>query len=133
MTGIPNPGKSFAGGWFKNSTDVGVNETNANRGIDEIRLKTVLGDTSNDPVDAVTYRRSPPMRAGVQVDTYADRVAAFTRGTTIAYDGAAGTLDFNQCHNTFGDFSISQLDIADDTHAIFTISGADLQKFEPAS
>jgi ABC-type branched-subunit amino acid transport system substrate-binding protein len=56
-------------------------------------------------VDHITTVSNPP---GTQCFTYPSCVALLQAGQKINYDGASGPQDFDQYHNTFGDWDIVQ-------------------------
>jgi len=56
-------------------------------------------------VDHITAVSNPP---GTMCYTYADCVQLLSQGQKINYEGASGPQDFDQYHNTYGDWDIVQ-------------------------
>jgi branched-chain amino acid transport system substrate-binding protein len=56
-------------------------------------------------VDHITTVSNPP---GTMCYTYADCVNLLNQGQKINYEGASGPQDFDQYHNTYGDWDIVQ-------------------------
>jgi ABC-type branched-subunit amino acid transport system substrate-binding protein len=84
------------------------------------------GDTTPEKIVAsIPLVTNPP---GVVVQTYAEAVAALKAGKKINYDGASGSIDFNQNHNAYGSFDVVQVGTDGRLHTVMTLSAADIQK-----
>src|SRR5258708_18706057 len=113
MSGSPVQGPAndhFMATW--NAANPGKPVTVGARNLYDAVVITALAMTlaeSSDPKvwnSRVLDVSNPP---GTQCFVYADCVALLNQGKKINYDGAASSEDFNQYHNTFGDWVITQV------------------------
>ena len=113
MSGSPVQGPAndhFMATW--NAANPGKPVTVGARNLYDAVVITALAMTlaeSSDPKvwnSRVLDVSNPP---GTKCFVYADCVALLNQGKKINYDGAASSEDFNQYHNTFGDWVITQV------------------------
>lgn len=71
---------------------------------------------------------SPP---GKVVYDYASAVKAIKAGQDINYEGASGSMDYNQFHNVYGPYELVQVDTSGNEHVVKTISASTLEKDTP--
>lgn len=76
--------------------------------------------------NAITEVSSPP---GMVVSDYAAGLKAIKAGQKVNYEGAAGSQDFDQYHNTFGPFDALKFAPDGSTKTVLTMSAAELAKF----
>lgn len=67
-----------------------------------IEAKSTTGSVYNNDIEHVTQ----PSGAATVVHSFAQAVAAMKRGQTIRYEGAVGTIKFDQHHNSQGEFAL---------------------------
>ena len=71
-------------------------------------------------------RRSPGLPGSGGGASFAAGVAALQAGKKIDYVGAAGTIDFNQWHNSTGGFEIAAYQTNGNLNLVDSITAADL-------
>jgi ABC-type branched-subunit amino acid transport system substrate-binding protein len=76
--------------------------------------------------DAVTKVSNPP---GTVVNDYASGLKAIQKGQKVNYEGAAGSQDFDQYHNTFGPFDALKFAADGSTQVVLTMSAHELAGF----
>ncbi|HET9075994.1 MAG TPA: ABC transporter substrate-binding protein [Acidimicrobiales bacterium] len=87
--------------------------------------KTFNGHTVAKDMKQVT---NPP---GTACATYASCLALLKKGTKINYEGASGSLDYNQYNNTFGPYGAFVVDAQGNEQQMGVMSASQLAKATP--
>lgn len=87
--------------------------------------KTFNGHTVAKDMKQVT---NPP---GTTCATYSSCLALLKKGTKINYEGASGSLDYNQYNNTFGPYGAFVVDAQGNEQQIGVMSASQLAKATP--
>ncbi|GAC1611811.1 MAG: ABC transporter substrate-binding protein [Mycobacteriales bacterium] len=77
---------------------------------------------------AMTKVTNPP---GTVCSTYSQCLSLIKAGTKINYEGASGSLDYNQYNNTFGPYGAFVTDDKGNEQQVATLSAADLAAATP--
>ena len=106
---------------------------NANYAYDAVvslaLAQTYAKSTDGDAVSkAMTKVTNPP---GQTCSTFAECLPLLKAGTKINYEGASGSLDYNQYNNTFGPYGAFVSDDKGSEQQVATLSAADLAKATP--
>ncbi|GAC1441979.1 MAG: ABC transporter substrate-binding protein [Mycobacteriales bacterium] len=89
------------------------------------QAKSTDGEATRQAMTKVT---NPP---GTACSTYADCLTMLKAGTKINYEGASGSLDYNQYNNTFGPYGAFVSDDKGNEQQVATLSAADLAAATP--
>jgi branched-chain amino acid transport system substrate-binding protein len=87
--------------------------------------KTTAGQTAAKDMTKVT---NPP---GTPCYTYASCLALINKGTKINYEGASGSLDYNQFNNTFGPYGAFVSSVTGTEVQVTVMTAAQLAKATP--
>ena len=84
--------------------------------------------------DGPSYAKDIPLvttAPGTTVYDYQSALAAIKAGKRINYDGASGSMDYNQFHNVFGPYELVRSDLSGNEQAVGTISASQLEAATP--
>ena len=106
---------------------------NANYAYDAVITLALAQDaakTSDGTKVAATMKKvtNPP---GTACYTYATCKQLLSAGKKINYEGASGSLDYNQYNNVFGPYGAFQVDLKGNEHQVALLSAAALGKATP--
>jgi branched-chain amino acid transport system substrate-binding protein len=100
----------------------------ANYAYDGVMSLALAMDQANSTAGSDIVKAIPLTSHGTKtVTTYADGVAALKSGTSIAYRGASGPINYNQYHNVYGPFDMVQAKADGTLGTIYTFSAIQLQ------
>jgi ABC-type branched-subunit amino acid transport system substrate-binding protein len=84
--------------------------------------------------DGPSYAKDIPLvttAPGTTVYDYQSALAAIKAGKKINYDGASGSMDYNQFHNVFGPYEMVRSDLSGNEQVVGTISASELEAATP--
>jgi branched-chain amino acid transport system substrate-binding protein len=115
---------------FGSSTQPLANANYAYDAVVSLALAVDKAGTTSGPsvIKAMTEVTNPP---GTQCFGYADCYTLVKAGKKINFEGASGSLDYNQHHNVFGPYGAFRVDSTGAEQQVSLLSAADLAKATP--
>jgi ABC-type branched-subunit amino acid transport system substrate-binding protein len=84
--------------------------------------------------DGPTYAKDIPLvttAPGTVVYNYQDGLTDLKAGKKINYEGASGSMDYNQFHNVFGPYQIVRSDLSGNMQVVDTVTASQLEAATP--